>query len=118
MDEAERCNILGLMNDGNLVALGTPEELKEDITANFYEVSSSSVLESYERLLSLDFVYQAALFGDKIHILTEKRERELTRDHLQAAGVSIEGINKIAPSLEDVFIYHITARGADLASDN
>ena len=107
MDEAERCNVLGLMNAGNLVALGTPEELKENLAADFYAASASSVLKAYNELLSLDFVNQVALFGNKIHILTNKREKELTKDYFQEAGASIEEIVKIRPSLEDVFIYHM-----------
>ena len=108
MDEAERCNILGLMNEGHLITFGTPGELKEDLPANFYEISSPSVLESYNKLLSLDFIDQAALFGDKIHVMTGEGE-VLTMDNLQAADVTIHGINRITPSLEDVFVYHITA---------
>ena len=107
MDEAERCNILGLMNAGSLVALGTPEELKENLAVDFYAASASPVLEAYNKLLALDFVNQVALFGNKIHILTQKRGKELTRDYFQEAGVSIEEIVKIRPSLEDVFIYHM-----------
>ena len=109
MDEAERCNILGLINGGNLVALGTPEKLKEDLTVNFYEISSSPVLASYHKLLSLDFILQASLFGNKIHILTENREIDLSKEELGAAGVKVEEINRIKPSLEDVFIYHVVA---------
>ena len=108
MDEAERCNILGLMNEGRLVALGAPGELKADLPVNFYEVSTFSVLECYNKLLSLDFIDQVALFGDKIHIMTYRGETPV-RDKLQAVGVSIEGISGITPSLEDVFVYHITA---------
>ena len=107
MDEAERCNILGLMNEGRLVALGTPGELKAELPVNFYEVSTSSVLECYNKLLSLDFIDQAALFGDKIHIMTDRGETAV-RDKLQAVGLGIEGINRITPSLDDVFVYHIT----------
>ena len=106
MDEAERCNILGLMNEGRLVALGAPGELKVDLPVNFYEVSTFSVLECYNKLLSLDFIAQAALFGDKIHIMTDRGETPV-RDKLQAVGVSIEGISRITPSLEDVFVYHL-----------
>ena len=109
MDEAERCNILGLMDSGNLVALGTPDELKEGLLADFYEVSSSFVLESHDRLLSLDFVSQVALFGDKIHIVTDKRKEALTKNDLQEVGVDLTEITRIRPSLEDVFIYHMMA---------
>ena len=108
MDEAERCNILGLMNEGRLVALGAPGELKADLPVNFHEVSTLAVLECYNRLLSLGFIEQVALFGDKIHIMTDRGESPV-RDKLQAAGVSIEAISRIAPSLEDVFVYYITA---------
>ncbi len=111
MDEAERCNILGLMNAGRLVALGTPNELKENLSADFYEISSSSVLESYDSLLTLDFVSQAALFGDKIHIMTDRREEKLTAEYLLEAGATVSKIARIRPSLEDVFIYHIMAAG-------
>jgi len=111
MDEAERCNILGLMNSGHLVALGTPNELKKNLSAYFYEISSADVLESYSRLLSLDSVSQAALFGDKIHMVTDREEKEPTKESLLEAGVAVDEIARIRPSLEDVFIYHIMEAG-------
>ena len=109
MDEAERCGILGLMSDGNLVAIGTPGELKRDLSVNFFEVTASPVLEAFNKLTALDFVQQGALFGDKIHILVDKGEGDITREILKAAGISVEEITRISPSLDDVFIYHITA---------
>ncbi len=109
MDEAERCNIIGLMNGGNLVALGTPHQLKEDLAVDFYEIAAPPpVLESCRRLAELEFVRQTALFGDKIHILTDKQEEGLCREYLLAAGIMVDKINRIQPSLEDVFIYHVT----------
>lgn len=111
MDEAERCNIIGLMNGGHLVAMGTPHKLKEDLAADFYEISTAPpVLESCRMLSELSFVYQTTLFGDKIHILTGKQE-ELTRERLLSAGIIVEEINNIEPSLEDVFIYHVMDDG-------
>lgn len=111
MDEAERCNIIGLMNGGHLVAMGTPHQLKEDLAVDFYEiVVPPPVLESCRRLAELGCVRQTALFGDKIHILTEKQAAELTREQLAAAGIAVENISRVQPSLEDVFIYHVVGR--------
>ncbi|MBU3949539.1 MAG: ATP-binding cassette domain-containing protein [Proteobacteria bacterium] len=108
MDEAERCNIIGLMNGGNLVALGTPHQLKQDLAVDFYEIEAPPpVLESSRRLAELAFVRQTTLFGDKIHILTDKQDNELSIEHLLAAGIMVEKINRIQPSMEDVFIYHV-----------
>jgi ABC-2 type transport system ATP-binding protein len=111
MDEAERCHILGLMDSGNLVAIGSPNELKEELSVDFYEISASSILETYEILGSLDFISQVALFGDKIHISTDKTIEKLSKEHLQGEGAQVDDIISISPSLEDVFIYHIVAAG-------
>jgi ABC-2 type transport system ATP-binding protein len=107
MDEAERCNILGMMNEGRLVAFGTPEELKKGLPTNFYEISASSVIETYSALIDRDYIDQVALFGDKIHVMTNKGE-EYIRNILQGIGISIDNISRISPSLEDVFVYHVT----------
>lgn len=107
MDEAERCNILGMMNEGRLVAFGTPEELKKSLPSNFYEISASSVIETYSALIDRDYIDQVALFGDKIHVMTNKGE-EYIRDILQGISISIDNISRIPPSLEDVFVYHVT----------
>lgn len=112
MDEAERCNILGLMNAAKLIALGTPEELKNDINANFYEITSSSVSDTFDKLSSNDIVYQAALYGDKIHI-SSKEKKKLTKGYLKAEGIDVDKIISIMPSIEDVFIYHVLESNQD-----
>jgi len=110
MDEAERCSILGLMNEGSLIALGTPESLKQELPVTFYEISTPSVLETYSQLLDLGATYQPALFGDKIHISRKKTEKKVVIKDIEDLGVMLDGWVKIDPSLEDVFNYHIMTR--------
>ena len=106
MDEAERCNTIGLMNAGSMIAMGSPGELKENLAVEFYEVSSHSHNKSYEKLMNLDFISQASLFGDKIHIQVDKNTR-MDNDYLRQIDNLIYGLEKITPSLEDVFVYHV-----------
>ena len=107
MDEADRCNRLSLMNAGKLIALGTPESLKKSIPIEFYELSSSSTLESFDKLLSTDKLGQVSLFGEKIHISSKMEKEDLENHILYNNNFLIESITRIEPILEDVFIYNV-----------
>ena len=107
MDEADRCNILGLMNAGNLIAMNHPEALKKGLSVDFYELSSTSTLESFDKLLSLDHLSQVSLYGEKIHISSEMDAESVQNRIMEDKSLCITSITKIDPMLEDVFIYHV-----------
>ena len=107
MDEADRCNILGLMNAGSLIAINHPEELKKGLPVDFYELSSTSTLESFDKLLSLDHFNQVSLYGEKIHISSEMDAESVKSRIMGDKSLRINSITKIDPLLEDVFIYHV-----------
>lgn len=109
MDEAERCSLLGLMSAGRLIGLGPPDRLKADLEADCYEVRTPSLLQTYNAISSLDFVHQAALFGDTVHMVTRTRGTPMTVEALRAAGVDAEDVIRIPPTLEDVFMHQILA---------
>ena len=107
MDEADRCHILSLMNAGKLIAMGPPESLKQDIPTAFYELTSTDTLESYDRLRSLDFLGQVALFGEKVHVSSTIESGELEKRLLENKKLKIDNVISIMPILEDVFIHHV-----------
>ncbi len=107
MDEADRCNVLSLMNAGALIAIDTPENLKKNLPIDFYELSSDSTLESFDKLLSLDTLSQVSLFGENIHISSEMNKNELEKQILENSTLHISRMKKIDPILEDVFIHHV-----------
>jgi ABC-2 type transport system ATP-binding protein len=107
MDEADRCNVLSLMNAGCLIAIDTPENLKKHLPINFYELSSGSTLESFDKLLSLDALNQVSLFGEKIHISSKMNKNELEKQILENDTLHVKSMKKIDPILEDVFIHHV-----------
>lgn len=109
MDEAERCGLLGLMSAGRLIGLGPPDQLKADLEADCYEIRTSSLLQTYNTLSSLDFVHQAALFGETVHMVTRSRGKPITVETLRAAGVDADEVIRISPTLEDVFMHQILA---------
>jgi ABC-2 type transport system ATP-binding protein len=110
LDEAERCNRIGLMDKGKLLALGTPAEVKRLMKGTILEIRVNQPRRG-TALLKEHFVGNAVgLFGDRIHLVTGKPERdsEEIEKMITKTGASCQGIRPIEPSLEDVFISIVT----------
>jgi ABC-2 type transport system ATP-binding protein len=104
MEEAERCDRLAILNEGNLVALGTPAELKSEIGGD---------------VILLDAAHDAGLLADHIrarfHAETTVMENQVrierkgghhfVTDVVEAFPGEIQAISISKPALEDVFIH-------------
>ncbi|AJE04166.1 ABC transporter ATP-binding protein [Geobacter pickeringii] len=113
MDEAEYCDRLALIYRGEIIALGTPEELKTDrMTEEIVEVACDRPQELMEEIETIPGVKHAALFGRGLHVVTGDAGGAVPAIGriLTSRGVEAERIEKIVPSLEDVFVSLIEAR--------
>jgi ABC-2 type transport system ATP-binding protein len=107
MDEAEYCDRLMLIYEGRIIALGTPDELKETyMPEGVLEVAVDRPVEALEALAGEPVVHEAALFGALLHVVVPEAESgaRLLREALARAGLAVARIERIAPSLEDVFV--------------
>ena len=113
MDEAEYCDRVGLVYRGGLVALGSPSELKSDLMRDeVVEIVCDSCHLAMTEVEKVEGVREAALFGRGLHAVVEDAESVAprVRARLEGAGLRIERLEPIAPSLEDVFVSLIEAR--------
>lgn len=117
MEEAESCHRLALMNRGRLIALDTPARLKEQMTEPIFEVRVDDAPRAAELLQSAPGVEEAALFGRALHVVVEEEAAspESVRRALAARDVHVESVERIPPSLEDVFVALVRAGGGALA---
>jgi ABC-type multidrug transport system ATPase subunit len=118
MDEAERCSRLGYIYDGDLIALGTLAELRalpgisQPGTARF-RVGTENVMAAFARARSLDYVRDATIFGRDLHIVAAAGVDEARlRADLTAAAGRIDVVERVEPSLEDVFVELTRQHGA------
>jgi ABC-2 type transport system ATP-binding protein len=115
MEEAEYCNRLALIYRGKIVALGTPSELKQGaMKGELLLVECAPLGSGLEMLRSAPGVMDAAVFGNALHLTVQdagKASLEL-KSYLAARGVAVNRIERIRPSLEDVFVSLTTERGA------
>lgn len=105
MDEAERCGRVGYIYLSNLLALGTPAQLKEmpDVTpegTRWLEIYSRDAAGLLQRLHGRPGVRQATIFGQSIHALVERNRSD---DELGLTGPNTRVVDT-EPSLEDVFV--------------
>jgi ABC-2 type transport system ATP-binding protein len=107
MDEAEYCNRLALMHRGRVIALGAPSELRQRPSAHsLLRLDSSQPLETMRALEDLPGVVDVAVFGGGLHVTVDDPEETAgrIRAKLAAAAIEVRRIEKILPSLEDVFV--------------
>ena len=106
LDEAERCNRLALIHQGKLLACGTPEEVKKLMRGTILEIRSARPRQVRAVLREQFTDESVGLFGDRVHLVTREPEASARRAEtvLASAGLPLEGIRPIEPSLEDVFV--------------
>jgi ABC-2 type transport system ATP-binding protein len=111
LDEAEHCHRLALIHAGRLVALGTVSDLKGVFSGRaVLEVIAPRVGEALEAIGGAPWAVETSVFGTRIHVVVrdaEEGRREIER-LLAAAANPASSIERILPSLEDVFIHHVT----------
>jgi ABC-2 type transport system ATP-binding protein len=115
MDEAEYCNRLALIFRGQMVALGTPTELKQKyFQGELLHVEAEPLGEAVEALQSAPGVTEAAVFGSAAHARVASAEQAIpaVRAHLEARGLRTARIERIQPTLEDVFVSLTAGRAA------
>jgi len=113
MEEAEYCDRIGLIYRGGLIALGTPEVLKTELMQeDVLEVLCDRPHEAMGVIEELASVKEVALFGRGLHVVVKDSEMAVAEIQgiLHKQGYQVSRLEKIVPSMEDVFVSLIEAR--------
>ena len=110
MDEAENCNRMVLIYHGTIIAEGSPQEMKTKCMKNeVLEIELANSQSWLEKVSKVKGVKEAALFGATIHTVVYDSAEAIPeiKDLLSREKAGEFSVNKILPSLEDVFVYSI-----------
>ena len=113
MEEAEYCNRLALIYRGKMVALGTPSELKQKyMKGELLLVECDPLGSAVEALQSAPMVMDAAVFGNALHLVVVQAEPAIpqVKQYLAQHSITVRHVDRIPPSLEDVFVSLTTER--------
>jgi ABC-2 type transport system ATP-binding protein len=105
MEEAEYCDRLAILNEGKLVALGSPEELKSTIGGDvvLFETESENAAQSLAARMAGRFEVAPTVLGNTVRLERENGHRFLTAV-LDAFPGEVRAVSVSRPRLEDVFI--------------
>jgi ABC-2 type transport system ATP-binding protein len=105
MEEADYCDRLALIYRGKIIADATPMELRQRyMKRDILEIEVDNVARAMEALLRAGI--ENAIFGSTLHATVERAgdAGPEVRQVLEATGLHVRKIEKILPSLEDVFV--------------
>ena len=107
LDEAEHCHRIAIINAGKLAAMGTSRQLKEIFAQRpILEIHSSRPVDVMRALEDIPHVEKTTVFGTAVHAVLKTPDVDLAAltEQLNARGLDITGIDRVMPSLEDVFL--------------
>ncbi len=106
MDEAERCNRVGLMFEGRIVALDAPRDITRQAPGEVVELRPSDFQRAKELAGSLPGVIEVQTAGDLLHLFVDDAGARTAGivSGLAAQGVASSGVRQIAPRLEHAFV--------------
>jgi len=111
MDEAERCHRLAFIFRGELLDVGTPEEIVQRRELRVAELEVDQASEASAALRSRDEVEEVAHYGHVLRFATRRRADPLVlaRDVLGARGISIGSARETRATVEDAFVAMVRA---------
>jgi len=105
MDEAEYCNMIGMMYRGKLIALDDPDSLKEQMEGILLEIECDHPNRAVALADEFPGVIDAAMHGILVHVLIEDEKIEPRVARLfKKNEITVNRMEVVLPSLEDVFI--------------
>jgi ABC-2 type transport system ATP-binding protein len=112
LDEAERCNRIGLIYQGELLIVDTPSGVKAQMGGTILELRMENYQRGIKILEGIELLRSIVLSGDKIHILVDDplKGEIVVRKTLQAQRMEILDLTVVRPSLEDAFVSFVQGR--------
>jgi ABC-2 type transport system ATP-binding protein len=106
MDEAERCNHIGLIHRGRLIANDTPDRIKAMVPGQLLEFHPSQPAAARQLVTGLEGVLEVQTYGILLHVFLDSVERRRPEiEHaLSVQGISCSAVRVIEPRMEEAFI--------------
>ena len=112
MDEAEYCHRMALMHAGKIIAMGAPATVrKERYSQALLRLDSSDTPATMRALETAEGVLDVAVFGAGLHVTVENAVSSAAdiREILAARNITVNRLEAIEPSMEDLFVSLVEA---------
>ncbi|HEY62480.1 MAG TPA: ABC transporter ATP-binding protein [Anaerolineae bacterium] len=113
MDEAERCNRVGMLYEGHILTIGTPKELRENIPYEIIEVKAKPRKAMRRIVGETNEILDWRPVGDQLRLTildtdsTVKRVMKSLTQSFRRESLDVRVLRQVKPSMEDVFVHLI-----------
>ena len=115
LEEAEYCSRIMMIDSGKIIAGGSPQELKTKyLKQTILEIECEKPNDAIDILDKISWISNTAYFGEYLHATLDgenlsdeeikEKIAELTRTLVRENSIKVYRIEKIVPSIEDVFV--------------
>ena len=106
MDEAERCNQVGLIYKGRLIAQGTPASIKKMVPGHLLEFKPARFVAARDLVTGMPGILEVQTYGAMLHVFVDEIKRRQTEieEALSAQSITWSGMRVIQPRMEEAFI--------------
>lgn len=110
LDEAERCTRVSMMNNGKLMRVDTPANVRKTMKGEVLEIVCDRVRDGFRVLKQIPQAREVQAFGDRLNVVVDKADRDYPsiEKALTREGIEVSSWRVISPSLENVFISYLT----------
>jgi ABC-2 type transport system ATP-binding protein len=116
LDEAERCHRVALIHAGALAAIGTTAEVKQTFSGrSIAEIRTADPVQAMKTLEEMPDVEKTSLFGTAVHAVFRQPQLDTAalERRLAAARIKVISVERVSPSLEDVFLDVVEKAGRE-----
>ena len=120
LDEAERCHRVGLIHRGRMLFCDEPNELKKMFPGVVLSLRSPDPPRAMEALHGAPGLRSSVLVGDAVHLFADSAGQRIPqfRQQLEDAGVFVDSLEVISPSIEDLFVSAVESQQALAAPES
>lgn len=115
MDEAEQCDRIGLMQQGRILSIDTPESITDQFEKDLWAIKTRNKYRLIQVLRNYEYSDSVQPFGDSLHY-TDIRPDFSYRDlmsYLESQGITDAEVDQISPHIEDTFMRLMEKEGKD-----
>ena len=106
MDEADRCSLVGLMYEGEMMVIDTPREIRSQIKGELIQIYPQDWQAAHDLIIELPGVAEVQTYGEALHILVDSGQKRLPliTNNLKEHNIDYSNA-RIAPArMEEAFI--------------
>ncbi|HSM62456.1 MAG TPA: DUF4162 domain-containing protein, partial [Gillisia sp.] len=109
LDEAERCNRIALMNNGEIISYDTPKNVKASLKEQIVEIVCSPIRDAY-KIIKEKTDNEVQMYGDRLNVALKNYDSQYPalKELLLKNNIQIIDHRVVTPSLENVFIHLIS----------